>query len=250
VCRCGSERKRLEAIGYEFEGTPSAAARPAAHPHTQRQGLAATVIGYQLDTDLPEGWRVALKALGAVAIVAFAVALVRFTHTEPLPVRGNVEILETLDRFTRKASADAPNAIPAFIASSGRLGVLAAAGMPDDAVRSIRETDLGEGVCTQSVARQVRHEYPGYYEQWPDDKLEQMFLEKYPQYTDRVCVLSVRFDAPATDIIKYELKPASVLMHSVRSWLVTLLLTASFALICLNVYYRVIIGYLVMPLEA
>jgi hypothetical protein len=250
VCRCGSERKRLEALGYEFESTPPVAARSAAHPHTQRQGLAGTVIGYQLDTDLPAGWRVALKAFGAIAIVAVGVALVLFTHTEPLPVRDNVEILDTLDGFTRKASAGAPNAIPAFIASRGRLGVLAAAGMPDDAVRNIRETDLAEGVCTQSVARQVRHEYPGYYEQWPDDKLERMFLEKYPEYTDRVCVLSVRFDAPATDIIKYELKPLSVLVHSVRSWLATLLLTAAFALVCLNVYYRVVVGYLVTPIEA
>lgn len=250
VCRCGSERKRLEALGYQFESAPPGPTRRVVRPRAQSRGLAGTLIGYQPDTDLPAGWRVTLKALAVMAIVALGAALVRFTHTEPRPVRGNVEILQTLDGFTRTASADTPNAIPAFIASHGRLGVLSAAGMPDDPVRSIRESDLGEGVCTQSVARQVRHEYPGYYEQWPDDRLERMFLDKYPQYTSRVCVLSVRFDAPATDIVKYELKPLAVFVHSVRSWLVTLVLTAAFALVCVNLYYRVIIGYLVTPLEA
>jgi hypothetical protein len=58
---------------------------------------------------------------------------------------------------------------------------------------------------------QVRHEYPGFYDNWPNDKLERMVLEKYPEFADRVCVLSVRFDAPASDVIKYQLKPRTLL---------------------------------------
>jgi hypothetical protein len=248
VCRCGSERKRLEALGYEFNAALPAAARPVAQPQPRHHGLAGTLLGYQLDTDLATGWRVTLKAILAIAVVAVAATLVRFTHTEPLPVRDNIEVLNTLDGFTRKAGIDADNTVPAFISSTGRLGVLASSGTAEDPVRSIQESDLREGFCTQNVARQVRHEYPGYYEQWPDDKLERMFLGKYPEYVDRVCVLSVRFDAPAADIIKYELKPLSLLAHSFR-WLRTLLLTAAFAVVCLNLYYRLIVGYLVGALE-
>jgi hypothetical protein len=188
----------------------------------------------------------ALKVLLAIAVVGVVVALVVFTHTEPLPLRDNIQILTNLDRFTRQAPPDSGNTIPSFLTSAGRLGILAATGVPSDPVKSIQESDLQQGFCSQSMARQVRHEYPGFYDKWPDDQLEKVFLEKYPQYTDRICVLSVRFDATASDVIKYELKPRSLLAHAFL-WLRTLVLTAMFALVCLNVYYRLIIGYVVSP---
>ena len=71
-------------------------------------------------------------------------------------------------------------------------------------------------------------------------------LEKYPEYADRVCVLSIRLEATAGDIIKYELRPRS-LLGLAALWLRTLLLTTVFAVACLNVYYRLIIGRLVSP---
>ncbi|HZM93686.1 MAG TPA: hypothetical protein VFB92_09710 [Vicinamibacterales bacterium] len=245
VCRCGSERKRLEALGYEFEGAPEVASKPLSRPRRQSTGLAGTLVGYQLDTDLGDGTRLALKMLLAIAVVGVAVALVVFTHTEPLPIRDNIQILTNLDSFTRQ-QPDSGNTIPTFLTSAGRLGILAATGVPGDPVRSIQESDLQQGFCSQSMARQVRHEYPGFYDKWPDDQLEKVFLEKFPQYADRLCVLSVRFDATAADVIKYELKPRSLLAHAFL-WLRTLVLTAMFALVCLNVYYRLIIGYVVSP---
>jgi len=248
-CRCGSERKRLKALGYEFLSTPELTSKPAAKPRRQSSGLAGTLIGYQLDTDLSTATRTGLEVLFAMAVVGVAVALVLFTHTEPLPIRDNIQILDTLEGFTRHAEPDSANTIPAFITSVGRLGVLTPSGTPSDPVRRIEESDLQEGFCSQSVVRQVRHEYPGYYDNWPTDKLERMVLEQYPQYADRVCVLSVRFDAAAGDVIKYEMKPRSLLGHAFL-WLRTLLLTTTFAVACLNVYYRLIIGLVVSPPDA
>jgi len=249
VCRCGSERKRLEALGYQFNSEPSAAARPAArHRVTQDYGLAGTLLGYQLDTDLSTPIRVMLKAFFGLAVIGVVAVLVLFTHTEPLPTRENIQVLNTLDGFTRAAGPDSANTIPMFLTSAGRLGVLAATGTDTDPVKSIPESDLNQGFCTQSVVRQVRHEYPGFYDDWPDAKLEKTVLEKYPEYADRVCVLSVRFDATATDVIKYELKPRSLLAHA-RLWLRTLLLAGVFAALCLNAYYRLIVERLASPLE-
>ena len=207
---------------------------------TQDYGLAGTLLGYQLDTDLSAPLRTGLQVVFSAAVVALIVAMVRYTHGEPLPTRENIQILSTLDAFTRNAKPEAGNTIPAFIASTGRLGVLTADGTPPDLVRSIPETNLREGFCSRSVVNQVRHEYPGFYDNWPNDKLERMVLEKYPEFADRVCVLSVRFDAPASDVIKYELKPRTILGHALL-WSRTLLVAAVFAAICLNVYYRLIV---------
>jgi hypothetical protein len=248
VCRCGSERKRLEALGYKIESAPSEQVsktpqRPASRPPAGSYGPAATLVGYQIDTDLNAGLRVAIKTFLAIAAIAVGTALVHFTHTDPDPVRDNIEILSTLEGFTRSAGPDSGNTIPMFLGSGGRLGILSAAGTPTDPVRSMEESDLKQGFCSQSIVRRVRHEYPGFYENWPDDKLERMVLEKHPDYSDRVCVLSVRFDAAAGEIIKYDLQPRSVLRLA-GLWSRTLLITLAFAAVCLNVYYRLIIGRL------
>jgi hypothetical protein len=212
-------------------------------------GLAGTLVGYQIDTDLSPALRRTLKALFAIAVLAVGAALVHYTHTDPLPVRDNVQILSTLDSFTRNAAPDSGNTIPAFVASAGQLGVLSASGTASDPVRAVAESQLAEGFCTRSIVQQVRHDYPGYYENVPDDKLERMVLEKHPEYTDRVCALSVRFDVAAGDIIKYEMKPRSLLGYAFL-WLRTLIFIAVFAGVCLNVYYRLIIERLVPPLDA
>jgi hypothetical protein len=245
VCRCGSERRRLEGLGYKFDREPSASASPAAasarRVPSRDYGLAGTLFGYQLDTDLSAPLRITLKVVFGTAVIALIAALVRYTHGEPLPTRENIQVLSTLDAFTRNATQESGNTIPTFITSAGRLGVLTAAGTPEDMVRGIQEADLRQGFCSQSVVNQVRHEYPGFYDHWPNDKLERMVLEKYPEFADRVCVLSVRFDAPASDVIKYALKPRTLVGHALL-WSRTLLLAAVFAAFCLNVYYRLIVG--------
>ena len=208
---------------------------------SQNYGLAGTLLGYQLDADLAAPVRIGFTIVLGAAVIAVVVALVRYTHTEPLPTRDNVEILSTLDAFTRNAGPEVGNTIPSFIRSSGRLGVLSAAGTAEDPVRHIEESDLREGFCSQSVVNQVRHEYPGFYDNWPNDKLERVVLEKHPEFADRVCVLSVRFDAPATDVIKYTIKPRTLAGHALL-WSRTLLVAALFAAVCLNVYYRLIVG--------
>jgi hypothetical protein len=249
ACRCGSERRRLEALGYKFDSEPAASAAPATRPRqmpAQDYGIAGTLLGYQTDTDLSAPLRVGLKVVFGTAVIALIAALFRYTHTEPLPTRHNVQILSTLDTFTRNAGPDVGNTIPAFISSTGRLGVLAAAGTPEDPVRHLLESDLRQGFCSQSVVNQVRHEYPGFYDHWPNEKLERMVLEKYPEFADRVCVLSVRFDATATDVIKYELKPRTLAGHALL-WLRTLLIAGAFAVVCLNIYYRLIVARLLSP---
>ncbi len=250
VCRCGSERRRLEALGYKIQiaQAPVNPAPAVPRRRVEHHGLATTLVGYQLDTDLAVGWRVVLKTFFVMAVVAIAWALVHFTHTEPLPVRDNIQVLNTLDGFTRTAEPQSGNTIPLFIASVGRLGVLSASGTPEDPVRALQETDLRQGFCSQSVAKQVRYEFPGYYEQWPDDKLERVVLQKYPEYAERLCLLSHRLDASADQVIKYELKPRTLLGHATL-WSRTALLTIFFAAICLNVYYRLIVGR-VSPAEA
>jgi hypothetical protein len=246
VCRCGSERKRLEALGYKFEQapppTPAAAARKV-HARTQTDGPAAALIGYQIDTVLGPVWRVILKTLIVAAVLAAGGALVVYTHTEPLPTRGNVEVLESLEDFTRRAGPDAPNTIPAFLASGGQLGVFRASGEDDDPIPGVSEPDLRLGFCSMNVARQVRHEYPGYYEDWPDQKLVRTVLEKYPEYADRLCTLSIRLEATASEVVKYRLKPRTLVGHA-GLWLRTLLLTSLVALLLLNLYYRGIVARL------
>lgn len=247
ACRCGSERRRLEALGYKFDGEPSVAAAPATRTRpvpSQDFGLAGTLFGYRVDDDLGAPLRIGLKVVFAVAVIAVIVALVHYTHGEPLPTRENVQVLNTLDAYTRNAPPESGNTIPAFIGGPGRLGVLTAAGTPEDMVRSIQEADLRQGFCSQSVVNQVRHEYPGFYDHWQNDKLERMVLEKYPEFADRVCVLSVRFDAPASDVIKYVVKPRTLIGHAIL-WSRTLLVAALFAAICLNVYFRLIVAPLV-----
>lgn len=249
ACRCGSERRRLEALGYKFDAEQPVSTTPATRARqtpAQDYGIAGTLLGYQIDTDLSAPLRIGLKVVFGTAVIALIVALVRYTHTEPLPTRENVQILSTLDAFTRNASPEAGNTIPTFISSAGRLGVLAAAGTPEDLVRGILESDLRQGFCSQSVVNQVRHEYPGFYDHWPNEKLERMVLEKYPEFAERVCVLSVRFDAPASDVIKYELKPRTLAGHALL-WLRTLLIAGAFAVVCLNIYYRLIVGRLLSP---
>ena len=93
------------------------------------------------------------------------------------------------------------------------------------------------------MARQIRYEFPGFYENWPDDKLERVALEKYPEFQDRLCVLPSQLGVSPDDVVKYRLRDRTIveLDHS--------LVTngadhASFAMVLLNVYYRLLVNRL------
>lgn len=241
VCRCGRERRRLEALGYTFDTAPPLERPAALPPRPEYHGPAATLTGYRIDAELGAGWRALLKGLFGVAVMAVLASGVLYTHRDLPATRENVHVLTTLEAYTRGAGPDAGNTIPGFLGSAGMAGALAPTGTSDDPVRAIDETQLREGFCSRSIARQVRYEYPGYYEGWPDDRLERSVLEKHPEYANRVCSLSSRLDATPGDIIKYELKSRS-LLGTAGLWLGTLLVTTLFAAACLNLYYRVIVG--------
>jgi hypothetical protein len=205
--------------------------------------LAGVVIGYTPDAHLGRGWSLFLTTLFVAAVAAVGTATVRLTHGDPPATREHIQVLARLDDYTRNAGPNARNTIPSFLALRGAVGALRSDAAPTETVKSIGEADIRQGFCSRSVARQVRFEYPGYYERWSDARLERAVVQKYPEYRDRVCVLPVRIDAAAADIVKYELKPRSFINRA-GLWLMTLLVTAVFALACLNVYFRLVIARL------
>ena len=186
-------------------------------------------------------WRFGLRALGVLGVVAIAVAMISATQRDPQPARGNVHVISTLDEFTRDAGTAAANTIPAFLELPGRLWHPAAiTDSKHEPVRAVTESDLREGFCSPSVVRHIRHQYPGFYDSWPDDTLERLALEKYPELRDRLCTLSYRIDATPVGVIKYELKPRTV-AASAASWLLVVAVIGAFALACLNIYYRLLV---------
>jgi hypothetical protein len=235
VCRCGVERSRLAAIGYTLDiGAEFAASTPRIKA---APGFAGTLIGYRPDTTIGRGSRLVLKTLFVTVVSVAGWALVAFTHGALPPRRDHVEILSTLDAHTRNAGADATNTIPDFLSLPGATGIIERSMAPTDLLKEISEAELRQGFCSQSVARQIRYQYPGFYESWPDAKLESLVLEKYPEYRDRVCVLSSRIDASPDEIVKYKVKPPSLLGQA-GLWLRTLLIIGLFAIGCMNFYYR------------
>jgi hypothetical protein len=242
VCRCGVERKRLEALGYTFDAAPqTAAGGPVASEALL--GPAGTLFGYRPDTSVARGWRVVLKTLFVLIVGLAGAAVVRYTLGDLPPTQQNVRIVSTLDAHTRSAGANATNTIPDFLALPGVTGILESSMAPTDLLKSVSETELRQGFCSQSIARQIRYQYPGFYETWPDSKLEVMVLEKYPEYQDRVCLLSSQIAADPDDIVKYEVKPRSLLGQA-GLWLRTLAITALFAMALMNLYYRLLVNRL------
>ena len=81
----------------------------------------------------------------------------------------------------------------------------------NDQLKGLSDADLENGFCTTSLAKQIRYEFPGFYESWPDQKLERVALEKYPEFQDRLCVLPSQLGVSPDDVVKYRLRAA-------RSW--------------------------------
>jgi len=212
---------------------------------TARSGNVAeiliNIIGYRPDCDVPREIRVVLKSVFVGAVIVFAALLLYLAHRAPIPTRGNVAVLARLDAFTKHAAPDEGNTIPAFLALPGRTGRLGPDGDVSDPVTSLDETELGQAFCSSSIADLVRHEYPGYYDRWSDERLERLVVEKHPEYANRYCMLSSRLDASANEVIKYELKRRSALAWA-GVWVGTLLLTGLFAIACVNAYYRLLVG--------
>ena len=103
----------------------------------------------------------------------------------------------------------------------------------------LNETELEGGFCSASVAQQIRHQFPGFYEDWPDAKLERVALEKYPEFQDRLCVLPSQLGASPDDVVMYRLRPRTM-TEATMLWSRTALITGLFAIALLNVFYRLI----------
>jgi hypothetical protein len=243
-CRCGAERRRLAALGYSVEAAPpppeAVQPPPRRPPPATTDGPMGTWLGHRPDAGLATGWRVGWRLTAAVVVAATLGAMVSGTHVEPRPTRRNVRVLTTLDDYTRAARAGVANTIPAFLAGAGTLAILRPTMADGDLVEPVDMDELDRGLCSPSVAAQVRHEYPGYYDGWDDERLARTILEKYPEFSERLCVLPTWLGAGPGEIVKYELRPRSLLGHA-GLWLRTLLVTALAAFGLANAYYRLLV---------
>jgi len=198
------------------------------------------LLGHRRDDRVATGWRVTCRVLAAGAIVATLAAMVPSTQADPPATRRNVRVLGTLEDYTQAATPEGGNTIPSFLSSAGTLAIVRQTMAPTDLVEPVDLAELGRGFCSPDVAAQVRHEYPGYYDNWTDERLEQTFLEKYPEFAERLCVLPTWLGAGPSEIVKYELLPRSLVGHAAL-WLRTLLVTALVALALVNAYYRLLV---------
>ena len=237
------ERTRLEALGYNFDVAPAAAAPAATRAASDAEpGLAGTLVGYRSDAHVSRAWRIVLTLLFLILVGGAGYGIVTYTH-HPLPTtRGNVEIITTLEGHTKSAGTGG-NAIPAFVALPGTIGVLEPTMTATDLLKDLSDADLGKGFCSASLAKQIRYEFPGFYESWPDDKLERVALEKYPEFQDRLCVLPSQLGVSPDDVVKYRLRNRSI-VEFVILWSRTALITLAFAMALLNVYYRLLVNRL------
>jgi hypothetical protein len=242
VCRCGVERRRLEALGYHFDLSPIAPATSSGSTSLSSEaapGLAGMLVGYRSDAHVSRAWRVVLTLLFLILVGGAGYGVVALTHRPLAPTRENAQIVATLEGHTKEAGR-AGNAIPGFIRLPGTIAVLEPATTAKDLLKPLSDADLAKGFCSASIARQIRYEFPGFYESWPDDKLERVALEKYPEFQDRLCVLPSQLGVSPDDVVKYRLRPRSIVELTLL-WSRTALITGLFAIALLNVYYRAIV---------
>jgi hypothetical protein len=245
VCRCGVERSRLEALGYNFDLSPVAPGSPSGSTRVTSNaapGLAGLLVGYRSDAHVSRAWRVVFTLLYLILVGGAGYMVVTYTHL-PLPsTKENAQIVSTLEGHT-KAAGNSGNAITTFLRLPGTVAVLEPTMTAKDLLKPFSETDLETGFCSASIARQIRYQFPGFYESWPDDKLERVAVEKYPEFQDRMCILSSQFGVNPDDIVKYRLRPRTIVEWTIL-WSRTALITLVFAMALLNVYYRAIVNRL------
>jgi hypothetical protein len=242
VCRCGAERSRLEALGYNVEPVvPSLARKPAKAVSEAEPGLAGTLLGYRSQAHIWLAWRVVFLVVFVAMVAGAGYGVVRFTHTPLQPTRENVVIVSTLEDHTRNAEGVRGNTIPEFLALPGTVGLVEPTMTASDLLKSVSEEDLSKGFCSPKLARQIRYEFPGFYESWPDDKLERVVLEKYPEFQDRMCILPSQLGISPDDVVKYQIRPRTV-VETALLWSRTAIVTILVAAALLNVYYRLIVS--------
>jgi hypothetical protein len=201
---------------------------------------AEDAVGYRPDDDVPDWQRLLVKvSLVAGGTIVCGLTIWSLNSGGELPrIPQNTRTLLRLDEFTKNAGPAVRNTLPAFLALPGDVGELASDSGP---IKKIEEGALNGVVCSTTVATLVRQQFPGYYDQMPDDKLEQVVLEKHPEYRDKLCALPAWMDATAHEIVKYEMKPLPPFRPSVVLW--SLLAAAGYGLILLNTYYRVLVPH-------
>jgi hypothetical protein len=244
TCRCGAERRRFEALGYDFDLAPVTGSAPAVRGAASEAepGLAGMLVGYRSDAHTSRAWRIVLTLLFLILVGGAGFAVVTYTHLPLPPTRANVEIVTTLEGHTKDAGTGG-NAITTFLTLPGTVAVLEPAMTAQDLLKTMTDADLAKGFCSASLAKQIRYEFPGFYENWPDDKLERVALEKYPEFHDRLCVLPSQLGVAPDDVVKYRLR-ARTIVEWTMLWSRTALITGVFAMVLLNVYYRLLVARL------
>jgi hypothetical protein len=237
-CRCGLELDEADKALLHAEMRQRA--EPAPGPSSLAQRLAAAVVGYRGDVTLALGWQL----LCCVIFLASGAAVFAFTGSMLKSGEGaqrarDVRVLGRLDDYTKLVGPKVRNSIPGFLAMQGRLGLIDPAS-PTASVTDIPEGELQKGFCSASVASLIRQQYPGSYDTWKDADLEKTVLIKHPDYKNKMCILPAWIDGAPHDIVKYEGEIESSNVSHSRTLLLTTLATAAFALVFLNVYYRLI----------
>jgi hypothetical protein len=240
VCRCGAERSRLEALGLKVSispdtDVPDAPTRTSSGAHPTLPGL---LLGYRHSGDISLASRIVFTLLFLILVGGMGYGLVAYTHLPLAATRENVEIVATLEGHT-KSAGHGGNAIPTFVTLPGTIAVLEPTMTKTDLLKPLNETELEGGFCSASVAQQIRHQFPGFYEDWPDAKLERVAIEKYPEFQDRLCVIASQLGASPDDVVMYRLRPRTM-TEATMLWSRTALITGLFAIALLNVYYRLI----------
>jgi hypothetical protein len=212
--------------------------------------LIRALVGYRSDEHLSPARRAAIRAaLGTGLVLVVVISRLAFASA-PL---GSVHVIRSLDDHTRRHAQDADNAIPSFLDLPGTLGIVTGGDRPaaDDrlhassAVVPLSEVELLKGFCTGRLAHLVRQQYPGSYGDIADAELEQMVLERHPQYRDRICVLPAWIDATPQQIVKYEIASAAATAFDPEGWMRAAIAAAVFSFVALNLYYRVIVAQMV-----
>jgi hypothetical protein len=235
------ERRRLEALGYNFDLSPIAAASPASprEAGSAAPGLAGMLVGYRPTGDVSTAWRIVLTLLFLIMVGGAGYAVITYTHLPLQPTRANIEIIRTLEEHTRTDTSGG-NAITSFLRLPGTTAVLEPTMTADDLLKPLSDADLQTGFCSASLAKQIRYQFPGFYEGWSDDRLERVALEKYPEFQDRLCIIPTALDVSADDVLKYRLRQRTIVEWAII-WSRTTLITGLFAMALLNVYYRALV---------
>ena len=240
VCRCGVERSRLEALGYNLDLSPIATASPSATARATSgaaPGLAGLLVGYR-EANVSRAWRIVFTLLFLILVGGAGYGLVVYTHRPLAPTVENIELVATLEGHT-KSAGDSGNAITSFLRLPGTIAVLEPTMTAKDLLKPMNDAELEAGFCSTSLAKQIRYQFPGFYENWPNDKLERVALEKYPEFQDRLCVLPSQLDVSPDDVVMYRLR-ARTFVEWTMLWSRTAAITGLFAMVLLNAYYRLI----------